>query len=413
MKKIRILVTASTYPRHKNDTTPNFVHELSRRLTKDFDIYVLCPYDKNSKKYEEFDNVKVYRYKYLPFGLGTLAYGGGIVSKLKENKFYYLQVAFFLLFQLIALKKIVKKEQINLIHAHWIIPQGLIAVLYKKIFNKQIDILVTIHGSDIFSFSNNIGKWIKLFVLNNIDELTVVSTAIKGEVKKLGYKKEIYVYPMGVDTKLFRPQNISKKIREELYIKDLFLLFVGRLAENKGVRYLLEAMPEVLKKYPLVKLVIIGEGALKDELIHLSESLNLSKNVIFLGSVRHEQLPSYFATADIFIGSSIVAEGVGSEGFGLVFAEAMSCGTPVIATDLPAIEDIVKDNETGFIVRQKNSKEISEKIIYLLDNRDKLNEIKMKGRGHVIQNFDWDITANKYTNLIKEKFHGISIKLDE
>jgi len=94
----------------------------------------------------------------------------------------------------------------------------------------------------------------------------------------------------------------------------------------------------------------------------------------------------------------ISCEGGDSEGFGLVFAEAMSCGTLVITTDLPAIADIVEDNETGFIVKQRNSGEISDKIIHLLNNRDKLNAMKIKARDYIVQNFDWEIVADDISN---------------
>jgi glycosyltransferase involved in cell wall biosynthesis len=395
MEKSSVLITTSTFPRWKNDTEPNFVYELSKRLTGDFDIIVLCPYANGSKEYEETENMKIYRYKYLPFGMGTLAYDGGIVPKLNKSKLYYLQVPFFLLCQLSAIRSIVKKHGIRTIHAHWLIPQGFLAVLYKKLFNRKIKILTTVHGSDIYGLKSKIAVWIKGFTLRGVDVLTVVSNAVKNEVGKFGYHKEIYTYPMGIDTAHFHPDMKDFHIKEKYEVQGDLLLFVGRLVEKKGVRYLLEAMPAVLKKFPSSKLMIIGDGTLKDELIQMAKDLEIENSVIFTGPVPHADLAAYYATADVFIGPSL------SEGFGLVFAEAMSCGTPVVATDLPAISDIVKDNEMGFIVKQRNSSEISDKIIYLLGNRDKLDAMKIKAREYIVQKFDWDIVAARYVYLIR------------
>jgi len=403
----KLLVTASTFPRWQGDSTPDFVYQLVKYLTEDFDVSVLAPYARGTKSFEKFNNIKIFRYKYLPFGLGSLSYDGGMTSKLEKNKFYYLQIPFFLLFQLLSLRKIVKREDIDIIHAHWIIPQGFIAALYKRIFNKNIKILLTSHGADIFTFDNIIGNFIKKFTLQNMDMVTAVSNTIKDKVRETGYDGHISVYPMGVDTEFFNPGKKDLAIRKKLNIRGDFLLFVGRLSEKKGLKYLLEAMPDVIKEFPLLSLIVIGDGPLKNDLIYLAEKLSIIDNVTFLGPLSHDKLPSFFATADIFIGPSLTARSGDREGFGLVFAEAMSSGTLLITTDLPVIKEIVKDNETGFIVREKNSKELSEKILYLLKNKDKLDEIKSRAREHVMENFDWKSIGEKYIHLLKSLSPGL------
>ncbi len=400
--KNKILVTASTFPRWENDTEPEFVFELTRKLTRDFEVFVLCPFANGAKEFEVIENMKINRYKYLPFGLGTLAYDGGITPKLKKNRLYYLQVPFFLFFQLLALRRILKLNKIDLIHAHWAIPQGVVAVLYKKLCDRKIKILTTVHGGDIFGFRGRIGRILKRMVLRNTDELTVVSNAIAREAEKYFKEEKIHVYPMGVDTSYFAPDKKEEHLRERLGIEENFLLFVGRLAEKKGVRYLIRAMPEVVAKHPRSKLVIVGGGALKDDLVKMTTDLGIENKVLFAGSLSHRSVAKYFASADIVVVPSVVAKGGDTEGFGLVIAEAMSCGAPVITTDLPAIRDIVKDNETGFIVNQKSASEISAKIISLLDRKSALTEMKSLARQHIVRNFDWEVVAERYGLLLNE-----------
>lgn len=402
MEKIRLLVTASTFPSSNKDTCSRFVLDLSKRLQTSgkFECIILAPHSKGSTTNETMEGIKIRRYRYMyPYSLEKIS-GEGIVLKLTKNKFYYFLIPFFLLFQLLAIRKIVKKNRIDIIHAHWAIPQGFIAILYKKVFNKKIKIFATIHGTDIFGLNHKIGIWMKKFVLQNIDKLTVVSNAIKDEVLKIGYHKEVYVYSMGVDTIFFHPSKKEHQIKEKYNIKGDLLLFVGRFAANKGAKYLLKSLPAVLNEFPLIKLILVGSGILEDELVRLAKELNIENNVFFVGPIVHTKLPSYFASADLFIGPSIVTKDGASEGFGLVFAEAMSCGSVVVATDLPAIADIIKDNETGFIVKQKNAQELSEKIIYLLKNKENLKRIRLEARKHIVQNYDWEIVANKYTKLI-------------
>jgi glycosyltransferase involved in cell wall biosynthesis len=395
-EKKNILVLTSSYPRFAGDINGCFVHDLAKRLTNDFNVFILAPWEKTLDKYETFDNLKIYRYKQFPINGIGIAYGGGIVTKIRKNKLHFLVVPFFLLMQFIALTKIVKKEKIKIIHAHWIISQGLIAVIYKKLINKNIKVLATIHGSDINRFKNIFGQFLRTIILNGIDELTVVSNPIKKDVISIGYKKEIFVYPMGVDTTVFTPDKKDYAIKEKYKIYGPFLLFVGTVTEAKGIRYLIEAMPNVLQNYPNSKLVIIGDGNLKEEMICLTRKINIVGNIIFTGALPHEQLPPYFATADVFILPSL------SEGFGLVAAEAMSCGTFTITCDLPVIHDIIKDNETGFFCEIGNSKSISDKILYVLDNFDTLNHIKIRAKTHAVENFDWRIVSDNYKNLLNQ-----------
>ncbi|MFQ5851579.1 MAG: glycosyltransferase family 4 protein [Candidatus Binatia bacterium] len=401
MSKKRLLVTASTFPRWPNDTEPRFVYDLAKRLANDFAVLVLCPYIQGSHQYEQIDHLKVYRYKYLPCGFERLAYDGGIMPKLSTHKSLYLQVPFFLLFQLLAIRRIVKAQNISCIHAHWIIPQGFTAVLYKQLFNKQINVLLTVHGTDIFGLTGKVATWVKKFVFRNSDQIAAVSNSIKNEMRRLGCQKEIYVYPMGVDTTMFHPNQNNHQMRRQLDIQGPFVLFVGRLAENKGLRYLMKAMPAVLAEYPGCKLVIIGSGVLKDQLIDLSKELTIENNVVFLGSVPHETLPTYFATADLVVAPSIAENRGGSEGFSLVCAEAMSCGTTVVTTDVSGIAENLKANGIGFIVKQKNSEEISKMIIQLLNDRDMLGETERRSREYVTRHLDWSVIGNKYAELIK------------
>ncbi len=399
--KEKLLITSSTFPRYSEDTTPSFIYDYSIELSKYFEVIVLCPFASGSKSFENMEEIKVYRYKYLPFNPGTLAYNGGIGPRLKQNPLNYLQVPFFLFFQLLNIIKLVKKHDIKIIHAHWVIPQGLLAVIYKLFFNKKIKILTTAHGADIYSMKGILPNVLKQFTIKNADKITCVSNALKNEALRLYPKENIEVIPMGINTDLFSAEKYTPEIKTRFGINNKFLLFAGRLVEKKGLEYLLLAMPEVLRQFPDTKLLVVGDGPEKNSLKTLAKKLNIEKNIIFAGSIEHKKLPEYFAAADIFIGPSVQASGGDSEGFGLVFAEALSCKTPVITTDLPAIADIVQNNINGFAVEQKNSKELAKKIIFLLKNPDKIKEMGEAGRKFVSANFDWKIVSEKYKNLIK------------
>ena len=236
-----ILVFTSTFPRFsKGDATPPFVYELSQRLAaKGLDITVLTPRVPGSKQYEERDGMKIYRYPYFFKSSREKLNDGAILPNIKKNLRLIIQIPFLFIAGFFALIKVVKKENIETIHAHRLIPQGLIAAIYKKVRNKKIRIVCTAHGSDIHSVGGKIMNTIKKFVLNTSDHMTVVSQYLKDEVRKLGVTKPIDVVSMGVATDKFSPNAYDENIKRENSITDKFLLYVGRLAPEKGINYLL------------------------------------------------------------------------------------------------------------------------------------------------------------------------------
>lgn len=399
-------MTTSTFPKFRGDVTPSFVHELSKRLTSDFEVHVLAPYSEGSRKYEEVDGVHVHRYRFF---LGKKLFIDGsraILPNLKRNKLFYLQVPFFFLFGLLALHRTIRRLNIDTIHAHWIIPQGLIAAIYKMLFNRKINIVMTSHGGDILGLQSNIMRLIKRWVVNKAAAITVVSNALKKQVKELGMSNDVpvEVISMGVDLDSFHPDKYDESLKRKYGITGAVLLFAGRLTEKKGVRYLVEAMPEVLKSYPDVKLMVVGYGEEEGSLKRLAVNLGLmDENIIFTGAILNSELPKYYATADIFIGPSIVAKDGDSEGFGLVFVEALGSGCAVIASDLPAISDIVIDNVTGFSVRAKDSSVISKKIVSLLEDEVLRERLAEAGREHVLKNFGWQSISKRYIDLINSR----------
>ncbi|MBS3080843.1 glycosyltransferase [Candidatus Pacearchaeota archaeon] len=402
-KKKKLLVVTSTFPRWKNDTIPHFVFELSKRLTDEFDVYVLAPHYPGAKSFEILDNMKVYRFKYFLTKYQKLAGNTAILPTLQKNKWFYFQVPFFLIGEFLALYRLTKKIKPDIIHAHWIIPQGFVAALNKKITGVRY--IVTSWGGDMFVFKKqgfltNLLKKVYSFILNNSKKSTSVNMVFLDEMKRVANDKDKVVYiPNGIDTELFNPKKKDLLIKEKYKIEDSFLLFVGRLSEKKGVRYLIEAMSEVVKKSPKVKLMIIGKGELESELKDLTKKLKMENSIIFTGAIPNKELPRYYATADIFIAPSITTKDGDREGFPTVFLEAMACGNSIITTRIDGIENIIQDGINGYIVNQKSSKELARELIELIQNRKSIKS----GKDTFIlikNNYDWSIIKNRYKEIL-------------
>ncbi len=200
---------------------------------------------------------------------------------------------------------------------------------------------------------------------------------------------KIRVIPMGVDLEgRFLAQSGRRRKQS--------LLFVGRLVEKKGLPYLIRAMPMVLEKHPAASLTIAGSGPEEEAVRRLVAALGLERHVRFLGAVPNTDIPALYQAAEIVVFPSIVGRDGDQEGFGLVLVEAMGCECAVIATDLPAMRDIIVDGKTGLIVPAKDSGALAEKIIDLLDDPAIRLSLGKAGRDFVKTRYDWRIIAAQY-----------------
>ena len=390
--KLNVLVLASTYPRWKDDSTPSFVETLSHGLSmRGMNITVLAPHCQGAHTFENLNGIDVHRFRYAPEKLETLAYKGGLLSKIKKNSFNKIILFLFLISETLHTIKLANKLKINLIHAHWIVPQGLIAIITKKIFFwKKISVLITAHGGDVYGVNNSIYNYFKDWVCKNSDGATAVSNAVATHMKKAN---NLFVRSMGVDAMHHFLPPVTDKRKH--------LLFVGRLVDKKGCDILLMAFKEVLKHYPSLTLKIIGDGPEKKALKKLCRTLKISGNVEFMGALSQEQLTKWYQSAKIFIMPSIIAESGDQEGLGLVAAEAMACECPVIASNLHAITDLIKHDVDGILINSNDSYALAEAIVKLAEDPITSKRLASEARKKVLDKFDWSVVAEDYARIIK------------
>lgn len=395
--KKRILVLTSTYPRWQSDTVPVFVAELCRNLSRSgYEVDVVAPHSPGAANMEMLNGVRVYRYRYFVTGLQKLAYSGGILANLRKQPLLYFLVPFFLLFQLAAVRKRLKAGSYDLIHAHWVIPQGLVCALANRFFNrKSTPILCTSHGADLYSLNNFLCEKLKRWTIKESAFLTVVSRAMLNDYLERGIdKSKLTVISMGVDLKsLFVPASGIKRLKNRI-------IFVGRMVEKKGVPNLIEAMKIVAASNPDIELLLVGDGPLRKAIAVQVEDSGLTKNIVFNGAIGNDRLPALYSTASVAVVPSIIDRQGNQEGLGLVMVEAMGCGCAVVASSLEPIKDVIVDGVTGLLSTPGNSRELAEKILLLLTDPALCRRIADQGQQSVRSKFDWGIICEKYQRLI-------------
>jgi|ETN01SMinimDraft_4_1059930.scaffolds.fasta_scaffold11337_1 glycosyltransferase involved in cell wall biosynthesis len=395
----KILVIATTFPRWKNDTTARFVYDLSERLASDYKIIVLAPHHKGAAKSESIGKVQVRRFAYFkPESLQKLCYEGGIIPNMKKSFLAKIQMPLLILSEFFASYNVIRKEQIDMVHAHWILPQGFVSVFLKKIF--KIPLLVTVHGSDLFPLKSRLFKRLQHFVIRNADYVTVNSIATKKELLKrfLDYSSKVKIMPMGIDNNLFKKRKIKKS---KLYIKNRILLFVGRLSDQKGLQCLIDSMQDISRYDSRAKLLVIGAGPYEKTLRERAYSKGVEEYVEFLGPMSTSDIARYYNFADIFILPSLSTK-TGTEALGLSLLEAMASGCAVIGTSIGGIPFVIKDGHNGLLVKQKDSKELTKAIITLLKDKKKSQKLGNNAAGFVRKNYSLEKISKDFIKLYKE-----------
>ena len=390
-----LLVLASTYPRWQGDPEPGFVHELAKRCTGEFDVIALVPGAPGALAHETMDGVEVFRYRYAPRRLETLVNDGGIVTNLRRAPWKLLLVPGFVLAQAWHARRLVRTRQVRAIHAHWLLPQGLIAALLRGKSKGGVPYLVTSHGADLYALRAGWMERLKRLVVRRASWATVVSQAMRGELERIGADAtKVTVRSMGVDlVSRFRPDDRRPDPNE--------ILFVGRLVEKKGVSLLLGAMPAILAAVPLAKLVIAGFGPQEAGLRAQASHLGLDDRVRFLGPVTQAELPDLYRRAAVFAAPFVRAASGDEEGLGLVTAEAIGCGCPVVTSDLPATLDVMS-HAAGFLrVKAGDVPALATAIVDVLTRTDLHRKGALDCREQLLRRLDWHAVSQDYLRMLE------------
>lgn len=386
----KLLVLTSTYPKNKGDSIPSFVFELNNRLADFFETYVLVPHFRGGKFFEQMEGGNIFRFPYAPPKFEKIAYGSGIFENLRKSKVNYALVPLFILSQFVWAYLLTNIKKIDIIHAHWIFPQGFIAVLVKRLSRRKIEIVCTSHGSDLFRLNGHFFRWLLRWIVARCDALTVVSSAMQRHCQKNNILcRQIKVIPMGIDIKgRFKVRGKEKDARKGA-------LFVGRLVEKKGILDLLEAVKILRNQGVAIDLTVAGSGPLFSKCKKQVTGHGLTKQVTLLGAVGKSDLPALYQKNKICVVPSV------QEGLGLVIVEALASGCVVLASELPAIHDVVDDGVNAIFFQAGDPVSIANALKRVMEDEELCAKLSNNARSSVINKFDWQCIARRYRLLLE------------
>jgi phosphatidyl-myo-inositol dimannoside synthase len=282
------------------------------------------------------------------------------------------------------------------IHCAKVLPEGLVAWCLNCF--KKVPYILYAHGEEIKTgMTSRKFRWLIPKIYNHAALIIANSKNTKSLLQDIGVSSEkIHIIHPGVDFHVF---NVGKKpgeiIRQQLNIGDSpILLTVGRLQRRKGHDMVIKALPYVRQIVPEVKYIIVGQGEESANLGQLIADLRVSDNVMMVGRVSDQDLPSYYAACDVFVMPNREIDG-DIEGFGMVYLEAAAAGKPVIGGDSGGTQDAILEGVAGLRVDGNNLSDISAAILTLLLDPDKSRQMGENGRRWVEREFAWESVVER------------------
>jgi glycosyltransferase involved in cell wall biosynthesis len=307
-------------------------------------------------------------------------------------------------FDLIALFKILRffrRQNFDIIHAHQPYAQSIGRIIGRISGTKNIIGSQSSFPTNYHPVTRILERWTRSLDSRTVAESKGVQEAFTGTSNyyEPGQDSQWCTIHNGIDVEKFNTQvgrANPENIKNKWGIEDVgnIVLSVGRYVPAKSQQDMVLAMEEVVREVPDSHLLMVGYGELKENLRHLIQQRGLSDKITLTG--RTYSVHDYYAAADVFTISSV------TEGFGIVVLEAMASKLPVVGTDIPALSEIIKHNETGFLVPPKSPKELSERIIRLLYSEDIRSEFAENGWQRVQNEFDIQRVAEEYLTMYQE-----------
>lgn len=295
-----------------------------------------------------------------------------------------------------------KIEKPDIIHSHFSYPDGF--GILKSVKKWNVPFVVHLRGGYRIATGKayNSIKTKQLKTLENADKIVAVSHSVRNEYINMGVNREkISVIPNGANIEKFKPmdKNMARE-KLNLEIDKKIILFIGYLRFRKGINFLLDAVPKILKEEKAT-FIILGEGVLKNKLLKQVHELKISKFVKFIDPIAHDEIPLWINASDFLVLPTL------AEGRPNVVIESMACEKSIIASNVDGIPELIDDGKTGILIPPKDSEAIALNIIKLLKDGDLAKKMGRNARNKLLNmNLSWENYAKNTKSMYEELIRG-------
>lgn len=402
---LKIATLTHTYPRFTHDINAPFVEQLMERIAAmGNDVSVLTAFDPAWDRRPGDHTVDLRTYKYIwPDSLHILGYSRTIEGNVRFRKRVLALSPLLFLGAFRAFRKLVRETRPEVLHAHWILPNGFIAGLVSKLTG--IPLLIQLHGSDVFTAEKNpLFRRMARFAGKQAAYIVSPSPDLRDRLGALGIDTaKIGIVPNTVESNFcagVSEEDVSA-LRERIGVPsgNRIVLAMGRMVHVKGFEYLLDAFTRIAGEFPDVTLVLAGGGVLYDDMRRRADDLGIGKRVIMPGPAARDEVPGYFRAAEVFVVPSVKHESGAVDGLPVVIPEAMAAGLPIIASAVGGIPVLVREDENGILVPQRDPEALAGALRRLLSDRERCRACGERARSIVECSVNYTAVAEHFTRL--------------
>lgn len=390
-QSVRVLTVTSSYPKFDGDATAPFIESITRELAgRGHELTVVLP-KRSDLSPVPIEGVRFRPYRYAPSGfLEVFGYAEALRADVALKGTVFAVTPAAVASAAWAIRRELARQPYDVLHAHWVIPNGAIARLAMP----GIPLLVSLHGSDVYlSEKSSLAGSAARRVFVRAAAATACSDDLADRALPLGARTRPTVIPYGVDTELFRPDP-SRRERG-------MLLATGRLVHKKGFEHLIDAAAILAKKGLSFRLAFAGDGDLEPALRRRADGLGLADQVRFLGRVSRDALPSLFASADAIVVPSVHDDSGNVDGLPNVLLEAMAAGAGIVATTVGGIPQAVRHGSEALLVPEKDAPALAAAIEKILGSCELRNELGASARKRALEAYSWTLAGERYEDVLR------------
>lgn len=396
---MKVLSLTSSYPRFPGDATAPFIESITTHVAAlGHEIHVVLPEQREWNRRVTEDGVHFHVYRYSPRRSWTpWGYSQSLEAGVKLHRSLYALAPIVFYSARRTCLALARTERFDIVHAHWLVPNGLIAAGVSK--RLRLPLVVSLHGSDISVAERS--TWMGALARRcfaSAAAVTAPSQDLLDRARGLGATGILQLIPYGADAEAFAVDpSAGDDLRSRLDLRtdEVVVFGIGRFVHWKGFGDLIEAVARARATNPVVRLVLVGDGDLREDLAARADALGLADAVTFVGVAQRDEIPAYLAAADVVAVPSVHFQGY-VDGLPNVALEAMAAGKPLIATRVGGLPQVVRDGENGVLVPEHDPNALAQAILRLAADPELRRTMGARGRVLIVESMTWDAVAERF-----------------
>jgi glycosyltransferase involved in cell wall biosynthesis len=396
MSRHVVVMIATSYPRFPGDGVGSFMEPIATSVAaRGHEVHMVAPWHPAIRRARVEGGVHFHYFKYaLVPAMNVFGYAQGLRADTDLKLAAWCATPAALAAGWFKALRVAQKKRATVIHAHWVIPGGVIGALAAG----RRRLVVSLHGSDVFVAERNpLLRQAASRVFGRAARVTACSDDLRTRAIALGARpSDIETVPYGVDSLRFAPSAEARsRVRQELGLGQRPVVFsAGRLVRKKGFDVLIDAARELRSEIPELAVVIAGEGDLHSELS--ARAATMPDTVMLVGNKSQDEIAALAAAADVIAVPSVHDEAGNVDGLPNFALESLASGTPVVASRVGGLPQAIDDGRTGLLVSERDPGELASALRALLLAPSHAASLGSAARAAVERNFGWNRVAERF-----------------